>query len=172
MADRLSSLLNAETRKPSAAAPVNAPADDLSDEVEGRSYSFVRGIRDRVFCVEFRLLAGNPYLEEDPAGDYALIVYRAWLRDGSGFRLEFAGGLKVTVRGLRLRIVYERLMQHRVCCIRELGADPVGAAEDDEPWVESVEVQRRIEDGEGTPRAEPASSRLPVPAAARQVSFA
>lgn len=132
MNDRLKAMLNPESRlaplqpvSPTLVKSGATTAEADEEEVVGATYGFVRGIRDRAVALEFRLLDSNPFPEENPAGEYAMLTYRAWLRDGTGFRLEYLSGLRVTVRGRGVRPLYERLLLNRVLWVQEEGQDPI-----------------------------------------------
>lgn len=150
MNDKLLAQLRGKAPPPGAPVLVKsgdeAPPEDDPDEVREGCCGFLRGIRDRAFAIEFRLLGSNPYPEESPAGHYALFSYCAWLRDATGFRLEYMNGLKITVTGRGLRRIYERILQSRLLWLQEEGRDAIaGRADPEAPRIYAINVERRTD---------------------------
>lgn len=154
MNDRLRALLQPDTTVTLAderpkAAPTGPERDDEDDGPNG-CYGRLPGVRDRALAVEFRLLEGRGAW---PAADYALVRHRQWNAADGSFTAEFVNGLKVTVRGWGLRVVYELFLRNRVTWLEERGRDPVrekrAREEGVQSWVYSLEVAMMPGQGEG-----------------------
>ncbi len=153
MNDRLLDQLRGKAPPP-AGSPVlvksgdTAPDDEDLDEVKEGCCGYLRGIRDRAFAIAFRLLDNNPFTE-NPAGLYSLLSYCGWLRDATGFKLEYANGLKITVTGRGLLRVYERILDQRVRWLQEEGKDAIaGQADPEAPHIYAINVEQRAEGAE------------------------
>lgn len=150
MNDRLLDQLRGKAPPP-AGSPVlvksdaDARPEDDPEEVKEGCCGYLRGIRDRAFAIAFRLLDSNPFTES-PAGLYGLLSYCGWLRDATGFKLEYANGLKITVTGRGLLRVYERILDQRVRWLQEEGRDAIAAnADPDAPRIYAINVERRTD---------------------------
>lgn len=128
--------------------PKQPDKPDAEGEQVETSHGWERGARSRPPAIEFRRSKESWY-----AGEYALICGRWWNPAGE-FTLEFTTGVKVTVRGTGLRLIYERLLQNRVYWIAEQGDDAVTRkAAPPTDWVESITVDEPKEEEEAASSA-------------------
>ncbi len=136
------------------ARPGAAPDDPAaqSDEEACAAFGFLRGLRERALCVEFRFRDGNrkafPYSWLGPA-DY---------NPSAGVLLKFVGDLVylVLIEGANLNALvqdtvslYDRgLQRHRVTWVREMTRPEQERAGEGEPTVERIRVVSHRPDDE------------------------
>jgi hypothetical protein len=122
-------LLAARNSGPATAAPLAAAEDD---EEQARFYGYLRGIQDRAFNAEFRPAKGPWHVIE-----YSYLVCAEWRHAGE-FVLMYASGHRVTVKGRRLRALFDRFRRHRVTYVRASDEDEV--APDSDLFVNEIDV--------------------------------
>jgi hypothetical protein len=110
-------------------APGSAPAGGEEPEqiVDTPAYSFLRGIRDRALHLKLKPRRGDGH-----SPSYAMLHDVIWLDPegesepllrGEAFRLLFTSGLEVTIEGVILTPLHDRLLRHQVVRITEMGED-------------------------------------------------
>ena len=111
--------------------------------VDTQAFGYYRGVRERCSHVEFQRLQGSW-----PAGGYAWLPHPEWFPSGDGqgrgqaIVLDYATGMKVTIRGRNLREMYERLLRHQVYRITEMGEDTDTSLAEDATAIYTIEVVR------------------------------
>jgi hypothetical protein len=101
-----------------------AAAEPLDPEVNIAAFGYYRGVHERASHIEFQRLQGSWV-----APGYAWLPCPVWQPSGDGkgrgqaIILEYATGLKITVRGRNLRPYYERILRQQVFRVTEMGEE-------------------------------------------------
>jgi hypothetical protein len=143
-----------------AGTPPPPPPDPSATEGEDAdvenelAYGHYRGVQDRAINIEFQLLDEKSW----PAPGYAWLPCPVWLPSGDGkgrgqvIVLEYLTGLKVTVRGINLRQMYERILRQKVFRISEMGEEAMAFVPEGSAVTFTIGVEE-AEDEEARPQA-------------------
>lgn len=114
--------------------PPAAEVEPVEAADEMPCYARLRGARQVAFMLEFRAADGN-----SDALDYGLLD-RVRLDPSAGLILQFHG-VTATIRGRRLRPLFEGILSHRVTWI-EVPADPEAVSRDpDATVVTAIDIE-------------------------------
>ena len=118
--------------------PSAKPTQEIEEREEhARFFGFMHGIQERALNVEFRPSNGPWLLIE-----YSYFVSAEWHHAGE-FALIFATGHRITVKGRRLREMYDRFRRHRVTYVRAM--EDGEKALESELFVDEITVEARVD---------------------------
>ncbi len=101
-----------------------AAAEEQEEVHPSKAYAGLWGRKERATKVEFRLLPGKGKVEGE-AVDYAWLPRVQWVPSEGKIILRSTLGVTVTICGLNLWELKEKLRQSMVTWVQEQGADPI-----------------------------------------------